>query len=302
MPHVTFIHGIANKPPADRLQDEWLRILTNAGLDLGAEGVTTGMVYWADVLHEAPEPMTAGAETAASAIGTDSAGEAGAPLGPTLSEAEFIAGLSAKVGGVLAARGNGQDSSDTDAGLERIPLPWSVKKRFLEAYLRDVHHYLFNVESTPREGETYHVQDIIRDRFVGALRQAPGSGPHVVVSHSMGTVIAYDCLKNLADCPTIDALITIGSPLGVDEVQDRLLPGWSRDDGFPANAGSWLNFSDRLDPVCGFDARIANDFLVGGKPAVVDTIVRNSGPWRHSISKYLGQDEVLSAIRQELGL
>jgi surfactin synthase thioesterase subunit len=26
---------------------------------------------------------------------------------------------------------------------------------------------------------------------------ATDDGPHVVVSHSMGTVISYDCLKNL---------------------------------------------------------------------------------------------------------
>lgn len=302
MPHVTFIHGIANKPPADRLQDAWLRTLANAGLDLSVEGVTTRMVYWADVMHDVPERMTAGVEAAVSGIAPDVAGDADAPLSPTLSEAEFIAGLSAKVGGVLAAKGDGQDVSDPDANLERIPLPWSVKKRFLEAYLRDVHHYLFNVENTPRANETYRVQDAIRGRFVDVLRQAPGGGRHIVVSHSMGTVIAYDCLKNVTDCPNIDALITIGSPLGVDEVQDRLLPGWTRDDGYPAGAANWLNFSDRLDPVCGFDARIAGDFLVGGKLAVTDTMVRNSGAWRHSISEYLSRAEVLSAIRQELGL
>jgi len=302
LPHVTFIHGIANKPPADRLQEEWLRTLANAGLDLGVEGVTTRMVYWADVMHEAPEGIEARVEAAVSGIAPDMAGNTDAPLSPTLSEAEFIACLSAKVGGVLAAKEEGQDISNPNATLERIPLPWSVKKRFLQAYLRDVHHYLFNVENTPRVGETYRVQDIIRGRFVDALRQAPGGEPHIVVSHSMGTVIAYDCLKNVADCPTIDALITIGSPLGVDEVQDCLLPGWSRHDGYPASARNWLNFSDRLDPVCGFDARIADDFLVRGKLAVADTMVRNTGAWRHSISQYLSRAEVLSAIRQELGL
>jgi hypothetical protein len=55
MPHVTFIHGIANKPPADRLLRSWERTLAaNDGVNLGAEGVTRSMVYWADVMYESP--------------------------------------------------------------------------------------------------------------------------------------------------------------------------------------------------------------------------------------------------------
>src|SRR5436189_5051783 len=55
MAHVTFIHGIANKPPADRLIAAWTRSLADAdGVALGAEGVTSEMVYWADVLYEKP--------------------------------------------------------------------------------------------------------------------------------------------------------------------------------------------------------------------------------------------------------
>ncbi len=301
MPHVTFIHGIANKPPADRLKEAWLRTLTKAGLDLGAEGVTTRMVYWADVLHQAPEPVTAGVETGEmSEIVLDSSGNADAPPSRTIAEAGFVAGLAVKLGGVLAATDDGQRGSEYVANLERIPLPWALKKRFLDAYLRDVHHYLFDVESRPRPGEIYRVRETIRTRFVDALCEAPSGEPHIVISHSMGTVIAYDCLKNVAECPAVDALITLGSPLGVDEVQDRLLPGWSRNDGFPRGARAWFNFSDRLDPVCGFDPRISGDFLARGERAVEDTMVVNSGAWRHSISEYLSRPEITAAITRTL--
>ena len=89
--------------------------------------------------------------------------------------------------------------------------------------------------------------------------------PHIVVSHSMGTVIAYDCLKRVADCAGVDGLITLGSPLGLDEIQDKLQPGWSADDGFPHEkvGAEWINVYDRLDPVCGFDPELANDFQKG---------------------------------------
>src|SRR5215210_8568644 len=55
--HVTFIHGIANKPPADVLLEQWrIALLDNDGVDLEARGVTSSMVYWADLLYAEPLP------------------------------------------------------------------------------------------------------------------------------------------------------------------------------------------------------------------------------------------------------
>jgi hypothetical protein len=190
------------------------------------------------------------------------------------------------------------------AALERVPLPWFLKKPFMSAFLRDVHHYLFDVEFGPPGRPPVRIQQSIRKRFVEALA-APGvSRPHVVVSHSMGTVIAYDCLKRLSDCAPVDGLITIGSPLGLDEVQDKLQPGWSTADGFPHERlqGRWFNFYDRLDPVCGFDPELANDFNHGGKAVVIDQVVQNTGAWRHSATKYLRQPAFGQALRQLLGV
>jgi hypothetical protein len=111
----------------------------------------------------------------------------------------------------------------------------------MKIFLRDVHHYLFDVEFTPRPGETHRIQTEIRRRAIAALRKGDATdGTHVVVAHSLGTVIAYDCLKRVAECPTVDGLLTIGSPLGLSEVQE-LRPGWSRDHGFPDAVGQWVN-------------------------------------------------------------
>ena len=61
MPHVTFIHGLANKPEADKLYEIWLRALAKGDdpLDLRSAGVTSRLVYWADVLYEQPDPDVA---------------------------------------------------------------------------------------------------------------------------------------------------------------------------------------------------------------------------------------------------
>jgi hypothetical protein len=82
--------------------------------------------------------------------------------------------------------------------------------------------------------------------------------------------------------------MTVGSPLGLDEVQD-FFPNWSRKDGFPSAKlnGPWVNVFDPLDVVAGADPFLANDYQRGGQPVVQDVREDNWGTWRHSISKYL---------------
>jgi hypothetical protein len=184
--------------------------------------------------------------------------------------------------------------------LERIPLAWVIKERFLETYLRDVHHYLFDVESTPRPGATYRVQQEIRRRSLEALNAQGASPPHVVISHSIGTVVAYDCLKRVGDCPRGGAVMTLGSPLGIDEVQDKLRPEWRRHDGFPTVTveTDWVNVADRLDVVCGPDPKLANDYRRDGNRVVVDQLVSNAGWWRHGIVQYLRREAVQRKLRR----
>ena len=57
MAHVTFIHGIANKPPPADLLRIWRETLANAAepLPLGDLGVTSELVYWADLMYDKPD-------------------------------------------------------------------------------------------------------------------------------------------------------------------------------------------------------------------------------------------------------
>lgn len=175
----------------------------------------------------------------------------------------------------------------------------------MKALLKDVHHYLFNARYSPRPGEEYQVQDHIRRLFVDQLIEdkAGTDGPHVVVSHSMGTVISYDCLKNVPDCPAIDGYMTVGSPLGLSEVHDNFEPEYQARDAFPSSklGGNWVNVYDRLDPVA-FDAHIANDYKKAGKEVIDDVKVKNSGKWRHSSYKYYGQQKLCDHLSALLDL
>jgi hypothetical protein len=187
------------------------------------------------------------------------------------------------------------------SALEAVPLPWFVKRPLMRLLLRDVHHYLFNTSHSPRAGSSYRVRDEVRKRFVDDLAAVDG-GPHVVVAHSLGTVIAYDCLKRVADAKKVDMLITLGTPLGMSEIQHNMRPEWSKEDGYPGELPRWVNVVDRLDPVCVADPIITNDYMRQKTSVVVDEVVSNGGVMRHPSGKYFRQVVVQEAVREGLGL
>ena len=312
MPHVTFIHGIANKPPREKLLENWEAYLAQGGLDLAAEGVTTSMVYWADILYAEPLTPEANFEAVEEALGTLEADEDLAWVDDLPDdEKAFVESFRKKLrldkaspeGDDYAPPAPQEDEDDLELQFEAIPLPWFIKRRVMKALLKDVHHYLFNTKFSPRPGEEYQVQDHIRKLFIEQLKKDSKDvdGPHVVVSHSMGTVISYDCLKNVPDCPSVDAYMTVGCPLGISEVYDNFKPDYDKQDAFPSTkiGGDWVNVYDRLDPVA-FDARIANDYRKNGQKVIIDQRVHNSGRWRHSSYKYYGQKALCDHLKKLL--
>ena len=305
MAHITFIHGIANKPEKEALLAVWQSALSQSArpIDLAASGVSCEMVYWADVLYEAPLADDAGLEMVALENNEVELPQP-AIIPQDNTEAAWIAAMEQQLGLNEGGEGIGAPEGTLSNELERIPLPDFAKDAFLKRFLRDVHHYLFNVSFSPRPGERYFVQDEIRKRFVSAVtRGSAAQGPHLVVSHSMGTVIAYDCLKRVPECPVVDAFITMGSPLGIDEVQDKLRPEWTQDDGFPSArvSGKWINYFDRIDPVSRLDPYLASDYRRDAEMIVEDVAQRNGGWWTHDVARYLSGREVSASIAALLG-
>lgn len=316
MPHVTFIHGIANKPPRDKLLEAWESELELGGLGLASEGVTTSMVYWADVMYAEPLAAEASFEAVDSDLGTDRSDEELSWIDDLPEEqrrsVEMLRerlglDMESPAGDNFEAEAPPDDPDDAEPPtFEAIPLPWFIKRRVMKAILKDVHHYLFNMSFSPRPGDGYRVQDHIRKLFVDQLKAdaaANQDGAHVVVSHSMGTVISYDCLKNVPECPAVSGYMTLGSPLGISEVHDNFKPAYDKGDAFPSAkvSGLWVNVYDRLDPVA-LDARLANDYLKGREEVIIDQRVRNNGKWRHSSNKYYGQPKLCEHLRTLLEL
>ncbi|WP_405809833.1 hypothetical protein OG729_34380 [Streptomyces sp. NBC_00210] len=71
----------------------------------------------------------------------------------------------------------------------------------------------------------------------------------VVIGHSLGCVVAYEALWELADSRSrnnVDLLLTVGSPLGLPPIYNRLR---RRPHGPPTGIRSWVNIVDPNDIV-----------------------------------------------------
>jgi subtilisin family serine protease len=302
---VVYVHGILNKPRPSVLKCQWDNALF--GVDMGDR---TRMAYWVNRTYY-PTPLN---ETCAQADRLIAHPEEQAlvrtlGLGPTESDPawlrEQIQEIGAKpkdrarlerLGRRLLAQASAPPRPTTrDVRVRVLPLLPALRKwitRLLTgAFLRDVNDFLF------RPDEREAMEAPLRERLEA------GGGPFVVIGHSQGSMIAYDVLRTLSrnQC-NVPLFVTIGSPLGLDEVQD-VFRDWTGVKGklpIPPCVERWVNVADPRDLVAA-DATLANDFLP--KDAIEDVEVlnpdRHENP--HSGTGYLRISEVRDRVVQFVG-
>jgi hypothetical protein len=152
------------------------------------------------------------------------------------------------------------------------------------------------------------VNDLFVDKAKGARmfdslreRLRAGNGPFVVVAHSQGTMIAYCVLLEPEFAKKDIALfVTVGSPLGIDEVQDYIteLTGQRRL-AVPPNVRQWINVCDPFDVVA-LDKDISDDFAPNAKGVKIENHVKfnpDSPRHSHSGTGYLSLEEVRQPVR-----
>jgi hypothetical protein len=117
-----------------------------------------------------------------------------------------------------------------------------------------------------------------------ALRKTPR--PKVIVAHSLGTIITYDVLSDPALGTLKDnLLVTIGCPLGIGNVQNRLRNGAAKPHPVPPALNAWRNFADRWDPVA-LDQTLRDEFDPP-KNFAKDEQVNNPARDNHELLGYL---------------
>lgn len=151
--------------------------------------------------------------------------------------------------------------------------PW-LAALGIEHFVADVHAYM----TLPTVRRAVH--DVVRPAIT--------AGPCVVVAHSLGTIVAYQLLTELADRAHATLLVTAGSPLGIGVIRHNLRPPL----GIPTGVQAWLNASDPRDFVALAERLDARTF-VGGIDNIDD--VRN--PFEpHDIRGYLADTRVVRRI------
>ena len=196
-----------------------------------------------------------------------------------------------------------------DAADVREALSWRHKRARLLYSFGDIFPALISllpdpaVKSAIRETERYfHNQDGIgtrvRELLKVSLREMFAAGDRIlVIGHSMGAVIAYDALWELFHLENhpiqIDMFLTLGSPLGMNFVQDRLL-GYRGNDGqrFPCNIRSWLNVAAHGD-LTALDPRVRDDFM----PMIEQGCIESIEDLHDEVFNYFRNDEGLNTHR-----
>ncbi|MFF7943122.1 hypothetical protein ACFZC5_25715 [Nocardia gamkensis] len=126
----------------------------------------------------------------------------------------------------------------------------------------------------------------------------------VVVGHSLGSVVAYEALCSDHPDWNVDTFITLGSPLGLGLVQERLIPAPSPDGRkcFPL-VKNWINIAATDDPIA-----LVKKLEPAFGDCVDDRLVVNTAwhhPGRytlggHSVMRYLTTGEFAEAIGRAL--
>jgi hypothetical protein len=135
--------------------------------------------------------------------------------------------------------------------------------------------------------------DAMRAPVRAALLASPP--PKVIVAHSLGTIITYDVLSEPAlRGLQVDLLVTVGSPLGIGNVQNRLRDRAGRPNPVPKSLAAWSNFADRFDPVA-LEATLRDEFDPP-KNFATDEEVNNQARNNHDLTGYLAIPIVRSLI------
>ena len=165
------------------------------------------------------------------------------------------------------------------------PEPTELDKREANAWNRKLDKLLYStidqlpslIQILPRaarltaeELERYfnneaRIASLIREQLKQELRPLLQRGDKVLlIGHSLGSVICYDslwALSNLEQLPgKIDLFLTLGSPLGMKYVQQRLLGNQHMDEHrYPGNIRDWVNIS-AIGDVIALDKTFSDDY------------------------------------------
>ncbi len=264
---LVYVHGICRH--GTRFSDPWWSALqpfvsnTFGAGDLGVERLE---VIWSDLVNTAASALTAtiaAMNSATTASATASAGDP-SPISRELARRQAADEIKEAIrdrtdqqiiATGAATEGFGAAPQSADMGA-LISIPGLNCIDDFSLYLTD-----------------QMVRQNIIERFLSVVRSEMQAGRELdIVSHSWGTVVAYEALRQLEDegssAPLVRNFFTVGAALSIGPVKMRLRPA-NRNGRKPANVRRWINLDARGDVVGG---------PLKGRPYAVDLDFVNLSP------------------------
>jgi len=248
------IHGLRNKPDQETLETWWKTSMMEGlnRINSSVQDFSFELVFWADILYAKPLDPTLTDPTNPQYLAEPYTIGNGQPE-------EFSPSLRAKIYSYIDKQ---LDSiflrDDLSLNLKGVT-DRLISKYFsdLEKYIGDDFHSLVNPDQISRED--------IKRRLFNVLEKYEGYDIFLI-SHSMGSIIAYDVLIECSKNLNIQTFMTIGSPLGIPYIMVRELekqrsidPELKRPLVPNCITDKWVNLSDAEDRVA-LDHALQDDF------------------------------------------
>ncbi len=293
------IHGLKNKPPREILENWWKKSILEGFQNHGLPELDFHfeLVYWADLNYEKPlDPLV-----------TDKNDSLFLeyPYVPAteIEESHEDHNFKRKV---LDKVETGLDKlflhKKGIGGLEAI-VDLAIRRKFIDL---DIYYH-----GKCRVNEQQIAKNAFRNRLIEVLRKHKRK-KIMLVTHSMGSIIAYDALTQEVPGIRIDTLITSGSPLGLPIILKKILIEQHQNidqnskPSTPQNIRkAWHNFSDLNDKIA-LNYNLADDYSANTRGIIPqDNIVDNNYEYNrqknpHKVYGYLRSPQMAEVIHSFL--
>ncbi|NMC38575.1 MAG: hypothetical protein GYA41_09655 [Bacteroidales bacterium] len=264
------IHGLGNKPPESLLKD-WWQLSMIEGLNTGNHNLKLPefrIAIWSDILYEKPLDINEKDDNSPYFID-----EKYIRAGDNFQITDHS--TRKKVVDYLGKQMNRIFLNDD------LTMNYSfITDAIIGRYFKDLELY-YSGEITNGSSSTQSYRELIRQRLCDKLIKHRDDRI-MLISHSMGTVIAYDVLTFMLPDIRVDTFVTMGSPLGLPVIMSNIaaeLKMNGKNSNLitpPGIMKNWYNYSDILDKVA-FNYKLSDYYTQndhGVKP--VDLLVTNN--------------------------
>ncbi len=301
MRKLIFVHGINNESytPAE-IQKEWSEALKSQLIGEGKkwwDNVEIRTAYYANVLHSEEQSWKQDIEvTTRMSVDSPASDYADDAIASMYLELQNAYNLDNET---VAAE---LDYEDEIAAVSRMAA--GIHKKWLKAIARALEKVIPSAGNglartflsqaaayLNKPGVFESINELVNDQVFHNLQSNEKT---VVVSHSLGTIISYVLLRRLQTSDKIPLFVTLGSPLGIKIVKDRINGPYIR----PPSVSKWINGSDPEDFVALHPT--LNEETFGPANIINIESIENGYEDAHSISRYLQEERIAREIEQVL--